>query len=79
MADISFNIACNNLKIGQVAWANQLFQLLNLVRIYGHGFFELTRTLMRKNVKNDFSNDSAIQFAFCLRQKLNYLLEKDIS
>ena len=37
MADISFNIACNKLKIAQVVWANQLFQLLNLVRIYGHG------------------------------------------
>ena len=73
MADISFNIACNKLKIAQVVWANQLFQVLNLVRIYGHSFFELTRTLLRKNVTNDVSNDSAIQFAFCFRQKLNYL------
>ena len=75
----SILLACNKLKIGQDAWANQLFQLLNLVRIYGHGFFELTRTLMTKNVNNDFSKDSAIQFALCLRQKLNYLLEEDIS
>ena len=44
----SILLACNKLNIGQDAWANQLFQLLNLVRIYGHGFFELTRTLMRK-------------------------------
>ena len=55
MAHISFNIAFNKLKIAQIVYVNQLFQFLNLVRIYGHGFFELSRMLMRKNVNNDVS------------------------
>ena len=38
---------------------NQLFQLLNLVRIYGRDC-ELKRTLMTKNVNNDFGKDSPI-------------------
>ena len=58
MADISFNIACKELKIVQIAQLNQLFQALNLVRIYGHGFYDLSRVLMRKNVSNDVSKDS---------------------
>ena len=29
MADISFNIACKEVKIAQIAQVNQLFQLLN--------------------------------------------------
>ena len=41
MADISFNIACIELKIAQIAQLNQLFQLLHLVYIYGHGLQEL--------------------------------------
>ena len=48
MADISFNIACKELKIAQIAQLNELFQLLHLVHIYGHGFYELSRMLMRK-------------------------------
>ena len=60
MADISFNIACKELKIAQIAQLNQLFQLLHLVHIYGHGFYELSRMLMRKNVNNDVSKDSPI-------------------
>ena len=50
MADISFNIACKDLKIAQTAQLNQLFQLLHLVHIYmyGHGFYELSRMLIRK-------------------------------
>ena len=32
----------------QRAQVNQLFQLLNLVRKYGHGFYELSRMIMRK-------------------------------
>ena len=37
MANISFKIACRELKIAQIAhWVNQLFQLLNLVRLYGY-------------------------------------------
>ena len=50
MADISFNIACKELKIAQIAQLNQLFQLLHLIQIYGHDFNELSRMLMRKNV-----------------------------
>ena len=34
MADISFSIACKELKIAQIALLNQLFQLLQLVYIY---------------------------------------------
>ena len=60
MADISFNIACKELKIAQIAQLNQLFQLLPLVHIYGHGFYELSGMLMRKNVNNDVSKDSPI-------------------
>ena len=60
MADICFNIACKELKIGQIVQLNQLFQLLRLVHIYGHGFYELSRMLMRKNVNNDVSKDSLI-------------------
>ena len=41
MADISFNIACIELKIAQIAQLNQLFQLLHLVYIYGHDLQEL--------------------------------------
>ena len=50
MADIFFYIASKELKIAQITQINQLFQLLNLVRIYGYGFYELDRMLMRKNV-----------------------------
>ena len=31
MTEISFNIACKELKIAQIAQLNQLFQLLHLV------------------------------------------------
>ena len=62
MAHISFNIAFNKLKIAQIVYVNQFFQFLNLVHIYGHGFFELSRMLMRKNVNNDVSKDSPINF-----------------
>ena len=60
MADISFNIACKELKIVQTAQLNQPLQLLYLVNIYGHGFYELSRMIMRKNVNNDVSKDSPI-------------------
>ena len=64
MADISFNIACKELKIAQIAQLNQLFQVLHLIHIYGHGFCELSRMLMRKNVNNDVSKDSPIADSF---------------
>ena len=62
MADISFNIACKELKIAQIAQLNQLFQLLHVVHIYSHSFYELpvSRILMRKNVNNDVSKDSPL-------------------
>ena len=60
MADVSFIVACKELKITQIAQLNQLFQLLPLVHIYGHGFYELSGMLMRKNVNNDVSKDSPI-------------------
>ena len=44
----------------QIAQLNQLFQLLHLVHIYGHGFYELSLKLMRKNVNSDVNNDSPI-------------------
>ena len=49
MPDIPFNIACKELKIAQIAQLNQIFQILHLVHIYGHGFYELSRLLMRKD------------------------------
>ena len=58
IADIFFNIACKELKIAQIAQLNQLFQLLHLVQIYGHGIYELSRMLMRKNVNNDVTKDA---------------------
>ena len=65
MADISFNIACKELKTDQIAQLNQLFQLLHLVHIYGHGFYELSGMLTRKNVNNVVSKDSPMEtFAF---------------
>ena len=60
MADISFNIACKELKIAQIAQLNQLFQVLHLVHMCGHGFCELSSMLMRKNVNSDVSKDSPI-------------------
>ena len=44
MSDISFNTACKELKIAQIAQHNQLFQLL----------------LMSKTVNNDIRKDSPI-------------------
>ena len=64
MANISFNIACKELKIEKIFQLNQLFQLLHLVRIHGHGFYELSRMLMRKNVNNGVSKDSHMAPSF---------------
>ena len=60
MADISINITCKQLKIEQIARINQLFQLFHLVHIYGHGFYDLSCMMMRKNVNNDVSKDSPV-------------------
>ena len=70
MADISFNIACKELKIAQIAQLNQLVQFLHLVDIYGHDFYELSRMLMRTNVNNDVSQDSPITCTtYCFQGK----------
>ena len=50
MANISFNVACEELKIAKIVQLNQLFKLLHLVHIYSHGFYELRRKLMRKKL-----------------------------
>ena len=79
MVDISFNIACKELKIAQIAQLNQPFQLLLLIYIYGHGFYELSRMIMRKKVNNDVSKDSPVRsitqnlYKNTSLQKLNYL------
>ena len=42
MADTSFYTACKELKIAQITHDKlimQLFHLLNVVRLYGHGFY----------------------------------------
>ena len=70
----SSSIACKQLKITQIVQLNQLFQLLHLVRIYGHGFNELSRMVIRKNVNNDFSKDSPIGVRF-----REVLLERDLT
>ena len=41
--------------LAQTAQVDQLFQLLNLIRIYDDVIYELPRTLMSKNVNNDLS------------------------
>ena len=61
MSDISFNIAFKERKIAQIAQLNQLFQRMHLLHIYAHGFYELSRILMRKNLNNDVRKDSPIR------------------
>ena len=61
MADISFNIACKELKTAKIAQVNQLFQLLNSDGIFFHSFYELRHMLIEKNVNDD---DSPIQLVF---------------
>ena len=63
MDDISFNIACIELEIAQIAQLNQLFERLHLVHMHSHGFYELRHMQMRKNVNNDVSKDSPIESA----------------
>ena len=70
IADTSFNIACIELEIVQIAQNKQLLQLLNLVRIYGHGFYELSHMLMRKNKNIDVSKDSLT----CRERLIGYTL-----
>jgi len=72
IADISFNIACKELKIAQIAQLNQLFQLLHLVRIYGHSFYGSICMLRSKNVNNDVSKDLPIK-ATTINTAWNYI------
>ena len=77
MADIFFNIASGELKIAPIDQLNQLFQLLHLVLdIYGYGFYELSRMLMRKNVNNDVSKDSLFWLGFLCAQVSSWICEK---
>lgn len=55
MAVISFNIARKELKIEEISEVNQLLQPSNLVLIYVHGIYELSRMLMTKNVNSYIS------------------------
>ena len=58
MADISFNVACKELKIVQIAQHNQLCQLLHLVHIIcsNYGFYQLIKSYANEeNVTNDGS------------------------
>ena len=54
----SFVLNHKELEIAQTVQINQLFQLLNLICVYGDVFYGLTRMLVRKNVNNDVSKDS---------------------
>ena len=62
MADMSFNVACKELKIVQIAQLNQLCQLLHVVHICSnYGFYELIKSYANEeNVTNDGSKDSPI-------------------
>ena len=57
MSDISFNTACKELKIAQIAQLN----LLHLAHIYGHGFYWVSCMLLSKNVNNDVRKASPIE------------------
>ena len=66
MADISFNVTHKELENAQIAQVNQLFQPLNLVclHIRPQPLWVLSWMLMRKNVNNDVSKDSPINYMF---------------
>ena len=75
----SILISCKELKNAQIAQVNQLFQLLNLVRIYWQGFYELSRMLMRKTINIDVSKDSPFVLAiygFCKLAVSSFCREK---
>ena len=56
---ISFVIACNELKIAQIAQINHLFQLLNSIWAYGDAFYGLNRMLKRRRLKR-FTRDMLV-------------------
>ena len=59
MADTS-TLFAKSYKLHKVLNLISSFKLLNFVRIYGHGFYEISRTLIRKNVNNNVSKDLPI-------------------
>ena len=56
-----FFVDCKELKLAKNNQINQLFQFLNLICIYCHVFYGLTRMLMSKNVNNDVTINPPIQ------------------
>ena len=62
MADISFNIACKELKIAQIAQLNQLFQFLHLVHI------QLFREMFSEKVDATIPKGTVGSFEFTVLQ-----------
>ena len=60
MADTSLKIASEKLQVAQITQLNQFFLTFEFVRIYGHGVYEVSRMLIRKNVNNNVNKDSPI-------------------
>ena len=58
IAASSFVLNQKELEIAQTVQINQLFQLLNLICVYGDVFYGLTRMLVKKKLNNDVSKDS---------------------
>lgn len=57
IAASSFVLNHKELEIAQTVQINQLFQVLNLICVYGDVFYGLTRMLVKKNL-NNASDDS---------------------
>ena len=51
IAASSFVLNHKELEIAQTVQINQLFQLLNLICVYGDVFYGLTRMLVKKKIK----------------------------
>ena len=58
IAASAFVLNHKELEIAQTVQINQLFQLLNLICVYGDVFYGLTRMLVKKKLNNDVSKDS---------------------
>ena len=56
-----FLVDCKGVKLAKITQINQLFSFLNLICIYGHIFYGLTRTIMSKNVNNDVTMNPPIK------------------
>ena len=44
--------------------------------MYGHGLYELSRMLIRKNVNNDFSKDSPIRWPIRVMHGISFLISR---